>query len=391
MSKYKFNIAFFAAALLVLFSCNSPKTEEESEEEHLGENIVELRDDQIKMAGIETGSVQLQSLSGLLKVNGNVTVAPQNIATVCIPLGGFVKNTSCMPGNSVTKGQTLAVIENQEFIDLQQNYLETKNKLAYAEAEYKRHSELYKDDVYSQKNLQQVSTEYNNLRAQMKGYEQKLEMVGIHPANLKVDNISRSVSLVSPISGVVKSVNVSIGKYVSTTDVLFEIINTDHLLLELTLFEKDADKVQKGQKIHFMINNESEQHEAVVYQAAKSISEDNTYKVYATVSSLCKNIMPGMYVKADIETSTNELTALPDEAIVNFDDKDYIFVVERNKIENGKPFTEYKMVEIVKGVSNNKMTEVKLPLNFDINSTKVVLKGAYNLLSAMKNAGEMSC
>lgn len=390
MAKYKFNITFFAALFLVLFSCNSPKNEE-TEEEHLGENIVELRDDQIKMAGIETGSVQMQSMSGLLKVNGNVTVAPQNIATVCIPLGGFVKNTSCMPGNSVAKGQILAVIENQEFIDLQQNYLETKNKLAYAEAEYKRHNELYKDDVYSQKNLQQVATEYNNLRAQMKAYEQKLEMVGIRPANLKVDNISRSVSLVSPISGVIKSVNVSIGKYVSTTDVLFEIINTDHLLLELTLFEKDADKVQKGQKIHFMINNESEQHEAVVYQAAKSISEDNTYKVYATVSSQCNNIMPGMYVKADIETSTNELTALPDEAIVSFDDKDYIFVVERNKTEDGKPFTEYKMVEIEKGVSNNKMTEVKLPLNFDINSAKVVLKGAYNLLSAMKNAGEMSC
>ena len=54
--------------------------------------------------------------------------------------------------------------------------------------------EVITDDVYSQKNLQQVSTEYNNLRAQMKGYEQKLEMVGIHPANLKVDNISRVIT-----------------------------------------------------------------------------------------------------------------------------------------------------------------------------------------------------
>ena len=98
-----------------------------------------------------------------------------------------------------------------------------------------------------------------------------------------------------------------------------------------------------------------------------------------------------MYVSANIETTSNMLTALPTEAIVSFDDKDYIFVIEKNKMENGKPFTEYKMIEVQKGVTNAKMTEVKLPEGFDIKSKAVVIKGTYNLLSAKKNAGEMSC
>lgn len=394
MIKYKFKIKFsilISMLILSFISCNQNKKVEENEEEHLAEDIVELRDDQIKLANIETGFVEMQSMSGILKVNGTVSVAPQNMATVCMPLGGFVKSTAFMPGNSVKKGQTLAVLENQEFIDVQQNYLETKNKLEYAEAEFKRHSELYKDDVYSQKNLQQVTTEYKNLKGQSKAYEQKLALIGINPARLNEDNISRSVALVSPISGFIKTVNISIGKSVSPSEVLFEIVNTDKLFLELTLFEKDADKVTKGQNIHFFINNESEQHEAIVYQASKSINADNTYKVFATVSSSCRNIMPGMYVSANIETTSNELTSLPTEAIVSFDDKDYIFVIEKNKMENGKPFTEYKMIEVQKGVSNTKMTEVKLPEGFDIKSKAVVIKGAYNLLSAKKNAGEMSC
>jgi len=306
-------------------------------------------------------------------------------------MGGFVKSTSLLPGNSVVKGQTLAVLENQDFIDLQQNYLETKNKLEYAQAEFKRHTELYKDDVYSQKNLQQVTTEYRNLKAQLKALEQKLSLVGINSSRLTEDNISRSVALISPISGYVKTVNISIGKSVSASDVLFEIVNTDKLFLELSFFEKDADKVANGQKITFYINNEPEKHEALIYQTGKSINPDKSYKVYANVVGHCRNMFPGMYVNALIETVSHEVSSLPSEAIVSFDDKDYIFVFDKNKTENGKSMTEYKMIQIQKGVTENGFTEIILPENFNILRTKVVIKGAYNLLSAKKNAGEMSC
>ncbi len=381
-----------SAFIVALSSCNNDKKSMEVEEvEVIPDSIVELRDDQVKLSGIETGAIEMLSLSSTLKVSGMIAVAPQNLATVSAPLGGFVKSASLMPGSIVTKGQVLAILENQEFIDIQQNYLETVNKLEYAEAEYKRHTELYKDDVYSQQNLQQVTTEYKSLKTQSKALEQKLALVGINPSNLTDDNISRSIPVVSPISGYVKTVNVNIGKFVSPSDVLFEIVNSDNLFLELTLFEKDADKASTGQKIRFFINNETEQHEAVIYQTGKSISDDKTYKVYATVSGKCKNILPGMYVNAEIEAASNLVTAVPNEAIASFDEKDYIFVFKKNKVEEGKPFTEYRMVQVQKGVSNNGFTEIVLPEGFDFKTAKVVVKGAYNLLSAKKNAGEMAC
>lgn len=381
-----------SAFIVALSSCNNDKKSMKVEEvEVIPDSIVELRDDQVKLSGIETGAIEMRSLSGTLKVSGLVAVAPQNLATVSAPLGGFVKSASLMPGSTVTKGQTLAVLENQEFIDIQQNYLETKNKLEYAEAEYKRQNELYKNEVSSTKNMQQVTTEYKSLKTQVKALEQKLALVGINPSNLTDDNISRSIPVVSPISGYVKTVNVNIGKFVSPSDVLFEIVNSDNLFLELTLFEKDADKASAGQKIRFFINNESEQHEAVIYQTGKSISDDKTYKVYATVSGNCKNVLPGMYVNAEIEASTNQVTAVPNESITSFDEKDYIFVFEKNKVEDGKPFTEYRMIQVQKGVSDKGFTEIVLPEGFDFQIAKVVVKGAYNLLSAKKNAGEMAC
>jgi cobalt-zinc-cadmium efflux system membrane fusion protein len=172
---------------------------------------------------------------------------------------------------------------------------------------------------------------------------------------------------------------------------MFEIVNCDKLLLELTLFEKDVDKVAAGQKIKFLINNEQEEHEAVIYQTGKLINADRTYRVYANVLSRCRNLLPGMYVNAFIETSVNKVTAVPKDAIVSFDDKDYIFIFSRNKTENGYQFTEYRMVEVKAGENDKGYTHVILPDGFDINSAKVVTRGAYNLLSAKKNAGEMAC
>ena len=225
----------------------------------------------------------------------------------------------------------------------------------------------------------------------VKSLEQKLVLIGINPDQLNENNISSAINLVSPIKGFLTAVNVNIGKYVSPTDVLFEIVNSDKLFLELTLFEKDADKVASGQKIQFYINNESEEHEAVISQTGKAVSNDKTFRVYAIVNSKCKNVLPGMYVNAFIEESTSDVTAIPSEAVVSFDDKDYIFTFEKEKEEAGKPFTEYKMIEVKKGISESGYTEIKLPAGFDIKATRIVIKGAYNLLSAKKNAGEMAC
>lgn len=393
MTKLSNKIFFiFFGLVIYISSCtgNQAAVNKITVAEVLPEDIVEMRTDQIKLANIEFGAVETHRLSNMLKVNGIITVAPQNFATVCMPLGGFIKNTSLLPGNAVTRGQTIAVIENQDFIDIQQNYLEAKNKLIFAEADYKRHADLYKNDVYSEQNLQQITVEYSNLKALVKSLEEKLLLIGINPTHLNEDNINSSVNLLSPISGYLKTVNVNIGKYVSPTDVLFEIVNSDKLFLELTLFEKDADKVSTGQKLKFYVNNETEEHEAVITQTGKSVGDDRTFRVYASVTSSCKNLLPGMYVNAFIEESDKSVTALPSDAVVSFDDKDYIFTWEKDKEEAGKTFTEYRMVEVKKGISGSGYTEVSLPEGFS-STAKVVIKGAYNLLSAKKNAGEMAC
>jgi len=72
---------------------------------------LELTDDQIKAIGLQTGSMEQRNLKSTLKVNGKLTLPPQNQAQVSILLGGIVKTIDVTEGTFVKQGQTLATIE----------------------------------------------------------------------------------------------------------------------------------------------------------------------------------------------------------------------------------------------------------------------------------------
>ena len=384
------NIKFVAAVLSVVVlvtSCGKQnKTENGNKKEENAGDMVSLTNAQIRMSGVQTGGIEMRQVSNTLKINGEIASLPQNTAAVSMPLGGRVRSIRVIPGTRVNRGQVLALIENYDFIDLQQNYLEAKSKMKYTAAEYLRQRTLYSKDAASQKNLQLTASEYRTLKIQLRGYQQKLLLLGINPRRLTSGTITRAIAVKSPISGYVKSVDVTVGSTVSDTDDLFEVVNINDLFIRLTVFEKDIDKLRQGQQLSFYINDETERHRAVIYQTTKSIDNDKSYKVFAHIVSRCRNVLPGMYVNAEVALSDRNVPTLPDDAVVTYGGKDYFFVCSGTKKSGSSKLTQYKMVAIRKGVSNDDFTQVTLPGN--IPAGPIVTKGAYNILSALKNAGE---
>jgi membrane fusion protein, heavy metal efflux system len=377
---------------VILFSCTSKTEKKETEHEVLAENAIELNAEQYKMAGIQLGEIGNHIINNGIKVNGSINVTPQNIASVSAPLGGFVKNTSVMQGSAITKGETLAMIENFAFIEIQQGYLEIKAKFQFAEIEYKRHNELYKENVYSEKNVQQTEAEFKTLKAQMRGMEQKLIFLGIDPAKLTEEKITGALPVFAPISGFVRTVNMNIGKYVNPTDVLCEIVNPANVVLELVVFEKDVQKVSAGQKVTFSTPNDPGNiYTATIYQAGKALDNDKTAMAYAKIEQPHETLLSGMFVNAMIRTSSDEVVAVPGESVVQFNEKSYIFIFRGTRQENGKAISDFEAIEVKKGATDQGFTEITLPAGFDLVNVKVVVKGAYSVLSAWKNAGEMAC
>lgn len=383
---FKIQNSKFLFLLLVLFSCSKKEDKTvEATAESKAVTTVELTQAQYNNANIELGKVSTKNISYNIQVTGMIDVPPQNLISVSAPMGGFVKSTSLLQGTHIHKGDVMAEIENPEFITLQQDYIDTKNKLSFLSQEYDRQKELNKENVSSAKVFQQTTTDYKNLKNVLNALEEKLKLIGINPNSLQEGKISSNVKIKAAISGYVTAVNVNIGKYVTPNDIMFEIVDTKHVHAELNVFEKDIMNVQIGQKVKIRLSNSPQkEYSGHIHLINHKINADRTVRVHAHFDEENPAFIPSMYLDAEIETKDAKATVLPNEAVITAEGKSYIFAL---KTKDAKNYT-FDMVEVKKGITENEFTAVVLPTHFDVTNAPIVTKGAFSLLSKMLNAGE---
>ena len=359
---------------ILVFACGSKTEKEANEVTNLSSNLVKLTDAQIKSAGITFGNTSVKSIAEILKLNGKIDVPPQNLISVSVPLGGYLKSTELLPGMKITKGQLIATVEDQQFIQIQEDYLTTKEQLSLAENEYNRQKELNRDKASSDKVFQQSQADFRSKRIALNALAEKLRLIGIKPQNLNETNISRSIKIISPITGFVSKVNVNIGKYLTPADELFELIDPRDIHLNLNVFEKDLEKLSIGQSLSAYTNNQVDtKYSCKILLISRNLSSERSSEVHCHFDRYDEKLLPGMYMNADIEVQNSLSKALPESAIVSFGEKSFIFS------EKGKNIFEMNEIEI--GATENGFTQVITP----IENKKIVITGAYSLLMQLKN------
>lgn len=370
---------FFAWLLL---SCGGATNEEASNPAaESSETMVVLTDTQLQTAGIRTGAIEARTITNRLQVNGLVDVPPQSMISVSVPLGGYLKSTRLLPGMRIRKGEVLAELEDPQYIQLQQDYLVTLARLRVAEADYRRQEELRTTESVSEKILQQVRAEFETLRVQAKALAAKLELIHITPAQLQDGNIRPTVRVYAPINGFVSKVNVNIGKYVSPTDVLFELVDPSDIHLNLTVFEKDAAQLKIGQRVVAYSNHKPEEkHIADIFLISRNVNEDRAVQVHCHFDDYDPMLLPGMYMNALVEVQQQKVAALPDAAVVSWQNKRYVFT---EKDKNNFEMREVQVAGSTDGFTA--LVPVGAPFTPD---TRFVTVNAYALLMKLKNSAE---
>lgn len=385
-------IAF--SLVLLLASCNENKKDASSEEMHTDERTEEkmatsisFNKNQYALADIKTGKVTQRAISDVIKLNGKIEVDPTHVAVVSAQLGGYIKSAGLIIGTPVKKGQVLATIENVEFINIQQEYLESISELTFAEQEYERQKQLRDEDINSKKTFQKVSAQYKMLKGKVNALEQKLALIGVNKQRLKNGTVARTANLYAPISGYIKTSNAVIGNYVSPTNVVFEIVNTDKVHLELSAYESNVNQLSIGQKVHFSLANETDfNRTAIIEQIGKASGNDRVIIVHCDIDkNSIKDLLPEMYVKSEVEISTNNdmQSVVTSKAIVTYNDKNY--VISENKTSENT--IDFNLIEIKKGVEQNGFTAIEASEK-PLENVAIVTKSAYTIISALKNSQE---
>lgn len=374
------------ASALVLASCGqgsesqaeTMSTEADHEHHPLGDDIIELNEQQAKVLNIKTGPVQERVLGESVRVSGSLKVPPQNEATVTAIFGANVMSIEVIEGDDVKKGQVLAYLSHPNLTQFQSDYLNAWSQLQYLEKDYKRQEKLYSEEVASGKGFEQVKADYLSTKGKVSSMESQLRQLGVDPSRIREGNFYDSMPVRSPITGSVTAVDIKTGQYVSAEKNLFEIINTDHIHADLMVFEKDVYKVEKGQQVEFTVKTlPDKEMTAKIFSVGKKFEEDpKAVHVHADITNKSGKLIPGMYISGRILTDSLKTLALPEDAVTILEDHPVAFM----RVEDHHGNMAFTPVKINTGKKADGWVEVSFLMNIP-KDAQFALNNAYYLMA----------
>jgi len=326
------HIKIIVWGLTILASCDSKKDESTNQPAATASQEIKLTAEQKQNAGINLGEIIQHEMGEEVKCAGLVDVPPVSIASVSLPIAGYVKSTfELLPGKKVSKGQVLATINSLDYIQMQQEYLQAVSALGLSNVEKSRQQVLNNEEVGSKKKLQQAEVDQVNLQTQVKALGLKLEVIGCDMKALAKGNINAVLSVKSPIEGYIEEQYLAIGKYVTPADILVQIVGTLDKHVELKVFERDLSKLKLGQTI--LVESEGLSAKAKIFLIGQQVNlETRTTSVHGHFEKISdeKLFTVGQFISAKITVGSKSVSAVPQAALARVGKAGFIYFESSN-------------------------------------------------------------
>ncbi|MDX1909332.1 MAG: efflux RND transporter periplasmic adaptor subunit [Bacteroidia bacterium] len=362
--------------------------EEVNHEETPGVKEVHLNEAQYKATGLVLGDFEKKNLSEVINANGYTKLPPQNQAQVSVQLPGTIQSIKVMQGQAVKAGQILATMQSMAYNNLRldreklnQELTASQANLEFLKLEFARQKELSDENVNAKKVFQKVSSDLQAEEAKIKTLQSQIAILG---QNIEIGGNSTSpiINIVAPISGNITDINVTIGAAAEVGKPLFSIVDNSKMHVDLLVYEKDLFKVKPGQNVRFILTNQDgSELRGKIFSVGKSFeNETKSVAVHADILNERQMLIPGMYVNALVDVGANTVDALPVDAIIKAEGREFVFILEEEaKTAEGTEF-HFQRIEVKTGTSQ--LGFVQTTFLQPVETAKnIVVKGAYYLQS----------
>ena len=355
-------------------------------EEH-EEGEIHLTKEQIKTMSIQFGDFSQIKINDYVIATGTLGLPPNALTSVSAKASGFIKSSNkYVEGSYVKKGVIMAYLENPEFIQHQQKYLEVAAELVFDKQELTRQKTLVEANAGIERNVQKLQAEVNMKTATLKGIAKQLAYLGIKVNDLTIDNIIQRVPIYAPMAGYITTIKMHNGMYVTPELELMEIVNANHLHLELDIFEKDIANIKAEQKISYTVPALGNAvYNGEVHVLGKEFNTENkTVRIHGHLEKKRPNFIKDLFVEAKIWLNDQTVQALPEKAIIKDGASSYIYVAN-DQVESEE--LKFEQIMVLPGTTDEGFTSVKL-IDKIPDGMKIVTSGAYYVYAQSK-AGEL--
>lgn len=331
---------------------------------------------QFRQAGIQTGSFSYRMMQEYIPAGAELFLSKEHTASVSSFTEGIVSELRVSLNQAVRKGDVIAVLSKPALLDMQQEYLESKDRLVFLKAEYERYKALASENATAAKNFQKAEMELRQAETASALQAAKLRQYQVDPQAVRADNLKTSILLRAPIGGRVTKLHTGTGASLAPGMSVCEIADFSQVRPVVYIFEKDIARVKPGARVllHFA-SDPSRTFSATITGIDGALDmERKALRAFARFDKAPgSGLVAGAYMEARIAPDEgSEKAVLPIDSVVREGDGEYIFILQREET-GGYVFHK---AAVRTGARDGGFVAV-FPLETLPAEAKIVLKGAY--------------
>lgn len=344
------------------------------EDEHSSEGEIQLSAQQMVEHGLKTSVLGFGSVENFVALPGKLVVNTDQQAHISPNFSGHVEQVNVALGQSVTKGQTLAILSVPELIDQQANLGMAQSSLNLAHQEYLREQKLWAQGISAKQDLQRAENAYRQAQISVQAAQKRLQVLGAAGQN------GRFV-IRAPISGIISQKDIVIGENVQLADQIFVIENLKDLWLEFNIPTQTAMQLESGQAIRFKINGSEQYYDAVIQTLTpQADAQTGRLQVRAKLQHQAKELRPNVLVNVLIhDAKAKTALRIQKSALQQIDGRPAIFVIESE--EKGQIHLKAQSIEVGAMSNDGQWLEVISGLK---EGQKYISQGSFLLKSELE-------
>lgn len=318
---------------------NRDKDKEESNRQPLGE-LVKINDLQRKKLHIRLGTAGPGRLFTTIELPGEIVMDADHLAHIMPLLPGVVREVRKKLGETVRKGDVMAVIESRELADAKAAYLAASERVALAQATFTREKQLWEKGISAKQEYLDAKKGLSEAKIEHRSAEQKLRFLGFSDAFIQDLQKHPERSLIryvimAPIDGTVVQKHITIGEKVGGDTEIFTIADLSHVWIDLSVPQKDLVSIKRGQKTLISLGFGTPDAEGMIsYVSPMADRKTRTALARVVLPNPDRRWRPGLFVKARISVGEVRLPlVVPKEALQRLENENVVFVEAKGGYE----------------------------------------------------------
>lgn len=324
------------------------------------EGRVQLSEDAVRTSAIQVETAGPLEMKTLIELPGEIALNGDRVTHVVARMPGVLREIRKNQGDSVARGEVIAVVDSREFAEAKEEVFKTAHELEFARKALEREERLFKKNISSQASYQAQERAHREAELKHRSARQQLESLGVAAGAIDAllekpsGNLTR-YELRAPFDGVLIEKKVANGQAVTADEDLFTLADLSTVWVNVTVYAKDLNAVRVGQEVTIKSDAlRAEVKGRILYIGSLVGGEARAATARVVLADPERRWRPGLFVSAlVVQEEVTVPVAVKRDGLQKFRDWDVVFVrygdeFEARPLELGR--TEGDWVEVRSGL-----------------------------------------